>query len=411
MSFDSKPSLVVLSTLFPSGAQPGVGLFVRERMFRVAAELPLFVVAPQPWFPFQGLIRWFRPGFRPPQPGYERQGEIDVYFPRFLSFPGVCKHLDGLFLALSVYPLMRRHRRRFSHIDAHFAYPEGYAATLLGRWLGVPVTMTLRGTEVRMARLPRIRARMRQAFDRASGIFSVSESLRQVAIEVGARPEQVEVVGNGVDLVRFAPEPREIARRRLGLEPDASVLVTVGGLVERKGFHRVIALLPRLRERFPTLRYLAVGGPSPEGDMTAVLKRQVTELGLEDVVHFTGPVAPDDLSGVLSAADVFVLATRNEGWANVFLEAMACGLPVVTTDVGGNKEVVCDRSLGYVVPFGAEQALHDALADALTVEWDSEAIVRYAHRNSWDSRVATLLNRFESLHSSATLERATARVN
>lgn len=81
---------------------------------------------------------------------------------------------------------------------------------------------------------------------------------------------------------------------------------------------------------------------------------------------------PDQLKIPLSAADLFVLATRNEGWANVFLEAMACGLPVVTTDVGGNAEVVCRSELGKLVPFNDQQALCQAIANALEVNWDRE---------------------------------------
>jgi len=99
----------------------------------------------------------------------------------------------------------------------------------------------------------------------------------------------------------------------------------------------------------------------------------------------------------LSASDIFVLATRNEGWANVFLEAMACGLPVVTTDVGGNAEVVCREELGSIVPFGDAAALQQALSDALSKDWDRTAILDYARDNQWDRRVAQLCHVLGSL--------------
>lgn len=395
------PGLVVLSTLFPNAAQPNAGLFVRERMFRVGAQLPLFVVAPQPWFPLDGLIRRFRSGFRPEKPGFERQQGFDVYFPKYLSVPGYLKHLDGFFMAVAVYLFLKRRRHRFAIIDAHFAYPEGYAATLLGRWLRVPVTMTLRGTEPRMSRLPRIRRRMQRAFGRATRIFSVSDSLRRLALSLGAAEDKTEVVGNGVDLSRFKREDRIDARVRLGLPASVPVLISVGGLVERKGFHRVLAVMPALQRRYPELRYLIVGGASPEGDMTETLQEQARELGLGEAVIFAGPIPPDDLRWYLSAADVFVLATRNEGWANVFLEAMACGLPVVTTDVGGNREVVCADDLGIVVPFDDADALREAIATALASGWDREAIVDYAARNTWDARVEVLVARFREIDAAA----------
>ncbi len=159
----------------------------------------------------------------------------------------------------------------------------------------------------------------------------------------------------------------------------------------------MIELLPALRERFPGLVFLVVGGPSPEGDFSERLRRQVADLGLDETVRFLGPCPPERLSEVLSAADVFVLATSNEGWANVFLEAMACGLPVVTTDVGGNREVVTGGHLGSVVPFGDPAALRSALAGALVKEWDRAEIRRHAEANSWDGRVAVLLEAFRTL--------------
>jgi glycosyltransferase involved in cell wall biosynthesis len=148
------------------------------------------------------------------------------------------------------------------------------------------------------------------------------------------------------------------------------------------------------------LTYLIVGGASLEGYNRPELEAQVRALGLDGAVRFLGSLAPDALSVPLSAADVFVLATRNEGWANVFLEAMACGLPVVTTDVGGNREVVCRSELGRIVPFGDSGALVAALDQALGQTWDRIAIRAYAETNNWDSRVNILYRVFTELTNS-----------
>ena len=395
-----RPHIVVLSSLFPSARQPGAGLFIRERMFRVGRELPVAVVSPVPWFPLQGLVRRWRPGFRAGAPAHERQQGVDVWFPRFFSVPGLLKGFDGLFMALGAWPRLRRLKRegRLDVIDAHFAYPDGYAAALLGHWLNVPVTITLRGTEARHAKDPRLAGKVRWALQRACRVFSVSESLRQVVLALGIAPDHVRVVGNGVDLDKFSPLPRSEARQLMSLTPGAPVLITVGALVERKGFHHVITLLPALRERFPGLTYLIVGGSSPEGDISVQLKRQVQTLGLDEAVRFLGAMPSDRLRVPLSAANVFVLATRNEGWANVLLESMACGVPVVTTDVGGNAEVVSSTDLGSIVPFGDAAALQQAIEHALRTAWDAEALRAYARRNTWDLRVAGLVGEFRTLH-------------
>jgi glycosyltransferase involved in cell wall biosynthesis len=188
-----------------------------------------------------------------------------------------------------------------------------------------------------------------------------------------------------------------LARERFGLAKDARIMVSVGGLVERKGFHRVLEVMPALLGDVPSLHYVLVGGASPAGDMGAELRAQVERLGLRDRVTFTGPLPPGEIKWALSAADVFVLATRYEGWANVFLEAMACGLPVVTTRVGGNAEVVRSPEHGTLVPFGDAEALRAALAEALRRGWDRDAIVAYARRNGWDKRIPLLAQRFREL--------------
>lgn len=394
------PRLLVFTMQFPHPGQPIAGVFIRERMFKVGESLPLIVVAPVPWFPFQRLIRRWRPNFRPEAPRQEIQQGFEVFHPRFFSVPALFKPLDGLFMALgSLFTLIRLRRRfDFDVIDAHFVYPDGYAATLLGKWLGLPVTITLRGTIVKLSRSCLHRRLIVKALRRAAQIFAVAEFLKRYAVGLGIQEGKILVVGNGVDTRKFQPLSRASARHQLNLPPNIPVVISVGGLVERKGFHRVIACLPSLHSKFAGIRYLVVGGPGPEGDWSDILRQQVAQLGLEHTVTFLGVVSPGDLKVALSAADIFVLATRNEGWANVFLEAMACGLPVITTDVGGNAEVVNRPELGTLVPFDDQEALERSLIGALTKAWDRDAIVAHAQANSWDHRVAVLLEEFRRLY-------------
>ena len=397
---EMRPRLVVFSTLFPHPGQPNAGVFIRERMFRVGRELPLVVVAPVPWFPFQGLIRYFRPHFRPNAPRHEIQQGFEVFHPRFFSIPGIFKSWDGLFMAVGSFLTLHKVKRNmgFDVIDAHFAYPDGDAATLLGKWFNKPVTITLRGTEVPLSRIASRRRRMLLALRRATRIFSVAESLKQHVVSLGIDPSKIQVVGNGIDTEKFYPLSRQQARQELGLPLDVPIIISVGGLVERKGFHRVIECLPELCKKFPGLCYLIVGGASAEGNWGERLRQQVVELKLENSVVFMGSMTSAQLKYPLSAANIFVLATRNEGWANVFLEAMACGLPVVTTNVGGNAEVVTHSSVGNLVPFDDVVALRQTIEKALIKEWDASVIIAYAKENSWDKRVSILKNEFSKLY-------------
>lgn len=396
---DNTPRILVFSSLFPHPGQPAAGLFIRERMFRVGEKLPLVVIAPVPWFPMQGIIRKFKPDYRPMAPKQEIQNGFTVYHPRFFSVPGIFREYDGFFMALgSLLTLLKlRKTFQFNIIDSHFAYPDGYAASLLGQWLKVPVTITLRGTEVPHSHDRKKRKRMITALQKSSHIFSVADFLKRHVTNLGIAENKITVVGNGVDTDKFSAVERSLARKSMSLSEAAPVLISVGGLVERKGFHRVIEILPRLRKKYPGIRYLVVGGASAEGNWRKHLEGMVEDLGLEDVVSFLGIISPNDLKLPLSSADLFVLSTRNEGWANVFLEAMACGLPVITTDVGGNSEVVSKPELGMLVPFGDKDELELAISRALEKEWDREKIITYAKNNSWSSRVEKLMFEFNKI--------------
>ncbi|MDD2658227.1 MAG: glycosyltransferase [Methylococcales bacterium] len=393
------PRLLVFSSLFPSDKRPNAGVFIRERMFRVAQQIPVIVVSPVPWFPFQEILRYWRPHFRPQPNYYEVQQGVQVYFPRFLSVPGLLKSCDGFFMALGSLPTLIKLRKQFNIIDAHFAYPDGYAATLLGKWLKIPVTITLRGTEVPLSKMPGRKKRLMTALKNSARIFSVSGSLKNHVVALGALSDKIRVIGNGIDVVKFYPLTKTFARAELNIPEDAKVLVSVGALVDRKGFHRVIEVLPALVDKYSELIYLIVGGDSPEGDIRERLAQQVKMLKLEKHVRFLGAYPSEKLKIPLSAADLFVLATANEGWANVFLEAMACGLPVITTEVGGNKEVVNDPSLGAVVPFGDSESLLAAIFQGLETAWDRPLIIQYARENSWDSRVKILMEEFQQIAS------------
>jgi glycosyltransferase involved in cell wall biosynthesis len=396
----SEPKLLVFSSLFPSQVRPNAGVFIRERMFRVGKYIPIIVVSPVPWFPFQEIIRYWCPQFRPQPSCYEEQEGVQVYYPRFFSIPGLLKSCDGFFMAVGALPTLLKLKKKFTIIDAHFAYPDGYAATLLGKWLNKPVTITLRGTEVPLAKIPRRKEKLLTALVYATQVFSVSDSLKQFVVSLGANGDKIQVIGNGIDVIKFQPIAKSTARAALSISEGAMVLVSVGALVDRKGFHRVIDLLPELVSHYPNLIYLIVGGDSPEGNIRIKLERQVEVLNLKKHVRFLGAYSSDQLKVPLSAANLFVLATANEGWANVFLEAMACGLPVITTDVGGNKEVIVNSELGTVVPFADSQRLLTAISNGLDKSWNISLILKYAQNNAWDYRVKILVDNFNRITSS-----------
>ena len=386
--------VLVLSSTFPSVNQPTRGVFVLERIRRLAKRCEVVVAAPVPWFP---INRWIRKE-RATVPFLEHQGGLTVYHPRFLSLPRYGKCLDGVLYFLSLIRFVAHLRRDFPFevIDAHFAFPDGLAATLLAKRFGCPVVITLRGTIVRLSGYRLHRPQLRWVLRQANRVTAVSDSLKGVAVGLGVPADRVRVIPNGVDPTVFSPMGRRDARRLCGLPEQATVLLTVAGLYEGKGQHAVIDVLPSVVARHPEALYVIVGNPRPGETYKRRLQEAIRKLGLDRHVLFGGPRPQAELRRWFSAADVSVLATQSEGWPNVLLESLACGTPVVATKVGGAPEIVRDGEDGFLVPYGDAAALRDALLLAVEQPWDRPAIVRHARRFDWGESVDLALDELDT---------------
>ncbi len=395
--------VLTYTTLFPNEANPLHALFVRARVAAVASRCShLRVVAPVPWFPrlpFGLPTRWERYRRYAQVPHRERQGRLWVDHPRFPTLPGIGKGFDGHLLEGATRGHVRRlHAREgFDLIDAHWAYPDGFAAVRIGRRLGVPVVLTVRGDDLSsMPEDPRRRPRIVAALEGATRIVAVCSALRDAAIALGAPPERVTVIGNGIDLSHFHPIDRQIARRRLGLPEGGRMLLSVGHLCERKGFHLLIEAVGKLAAGgMRDLFLVIVGGGGEEGDVSGILARMARALP-PGTVRLVGPKPPEELSLWYSAADLFCLASAREGWANVLLEALACGTPVVGTNVWGIPEVISSPKLG-ILRERTPQALAEGIALALSRPWSREDLVRHAQGRSWDVVAGEVVSLFREV--------------
>jgi teichuronic acid biosynthesis glycosyltransferase TuaC len=252
------------------------------------------------------------------------------------------------------------------------------AAALLGRVFRVPVLLTLRGLLPMLIPYALRRPQLRWALSRAARVIAVSASLRDAAVSLGIPRERIRVIENGIDADLFRPLDRREARRRLGLPADAQLLVSVGTLSPRKGFHLVIEALPDL----PGIHYAIVGGAGAEGAQEAELRSLAERLGVADRVIFAGPQKREDLAAWFSAADVSVLASSQEGCPNVVLESLACGTPVVATPVGDIPRLLDRPEVGRLVAREVS-ALAEGIAEALAQPWDRARIRARIEERTW----------------------------
>jgi glycosyltransferase involved in cell wall biosynthesis len=381
--------ILTFSTLYPNAARPIHGIFVETRLRQLVAsgQTTSKVVAPVPWFPSRHAFFGDYARHASAPRGEWRYG-IEVLHPRYPLPPKIGMTAAPLLLALAAKKTVRRvlERYAFDAIDAHYLYPDGVAAALLARWFGKPVVMTARGTDVTLIpnyRLPRLM--IRWAAREAAAIITVSRALKDDLVRLGVAPERITVLRNGVDLALFRPVDRSGVRA--ALEIDGKTLLSVGHLVPRKAHDLVIRALPLL----PEYRLVIVG----DGPERAALGRLASALGVSDRVRFVGAVPQEELVNHYGAADALVLASTREGWANVLLEAMACGTPVIASNVGGASELVTSPEAGILLPERTPQALAQATKALFRDYPERGATRRHAERFSWAATTRGQLDLFE----------------
>lgn len=384
VSYQASLSMRVLTftSLFPNAAEPLLGVFVQQRMTRFAQRKGNYVtvVAPIAYFPsWLPFSRWEN---KRQIPVHENIRGLEVYHPRYPLIPKVSMPVQGLSMfAASMSVVRRLHcEKAFDCIDAHYVYPDGFAAVLLGKRLGLPVIVSARGTDMNLFPSFRlIRPMIRWTLENATGTIGVCEALRESMVETGADESHSISIGNGIDLERFAPVDRQAARRRFEIPADAEVIVSVGALIPRKGYHFLIPAFAEIGSRHPNLRLYIIGEGESRSQLTALARAN----NLQDRVFLIGSKPNEELRYWYSAANVSCLASSREGWANVLLESLACGTPVVATRVWGAPEVITSPELGVLVEQGA-QPIAEGLEVALRKQWDREGLIRYAASRTWD---------------------------
>jgi glycosyltransferase involved in cell wall biosynthesis len=378
--------ILTFSTLFPNTEKPGHGIFVETRLRHLVAsgKVESRVVAPVPWFPssdarFGDYARMAK------VPREEVRYGLRVAHPRYPVLPKVGMSVAPLLLAQAVKPAIARiidEGYDFDLIDAHYFYPDGVAAAMLARYFNKPLVITARGSDITLLTQYALPRRMiRWAARRADAVITVCNALRDEVVGLGVDAARVTSLRNGVDLNLFRPVERQ--------DNGVFTLLTVGHLVPVKAQELIIGALPLLAN----VR-LVVAGDGPDRRMLEELAQQ---LKVQDRVRFLGAVPQAELRAHYGAADALVLASSREGWANVLLESMACGTPVVASRVYGTPEVVASPEAGVLMAERTPRGVADAV-NALRANYPERAATRrYAERFSWDDTSAGQLRLFEQV--------------
>jgi glycosyltransferase involved in cell wall biosynthesis len=312
--------------------------------------------------------------FDQPDLTYRPPGIPTRYF-QYPAVPVITRPVNGFICLQYLMPFLEQSRPDV--ILNYWLYPEGYAALRAGRKLGIPVIVGSIGSDLRRIPDAVTRYLVRRTVSEADAVLTVSEDLRRAAIGLGALPSNVTAILNGCDTSVFHPGDRPQARRTLGCDPSEKVILFVGSLLESKGLGELIEAFAALSSARTDIRLVLIG----EGGYRPVLEQKAKASGVADRVRLLGRQPSATVADWIRAADLLCLPSHSEGCPNVIVEALACGLPIVATEVGGIPELVAPECGILVAPRQAG-ALRAALDAAMARDWDTRVIAG-AFRRSW----------------------------
>ncbi len=385
-----------IATLYPNAATPRFGTFVARSLEALAARGDWQVTVINPIaLPPVALGRYA--ALKDAATG-GIEHRVEVHRPIFRTIPRFGARFNPWLIARKILPLVRELHTAapFDIVDAQFFYPDGPAAARIAADLGLPLSIKARGADIhywgaRKDTAPQIL----EAGEQAAGLLAVCGALADDMAAIGLPREKIALHYTGLDRDRFRPLQHTQLRKRLGRElgidlPErAPVLATVGALIPRKGQALVIEALGEL----PGDTVLLLIG---RGEDEGALRELAHARGVAGRVHFLGSLDHDLLPLVLSTADAMVLPSASEGLANAWVEALACGTPLVITDAGGAREVVTGPAAGVIVARDPQ-----AIAAGVRLILDNpparEDTAAMADRFSWQANGAALARYYEGL--------------
>lgn len=384
---------LLFSTLYPNSVQQQHGVFVENRLRHLIASkvVETRVIAPVPWFPFKSDIfgkygKFARVAYK------EDKNNIEVIHPRYFLLPKIGMNMAPEALFRTVLPQAKKliaNGYDFDLIDAHYFYPDGVAAVMLANALDKPVIITARGSDLNL--IPQFdlpRKKIVWAAQKANAIITVCQALKDVLLKLGVPNKKISVLRNGVDLKKFSPsDDRGALRAKLSI--NRKTILSVGNLVELKGHHLIIQAMSKL----PEFDLLIAG----EGQEQTNLETLISSLGLQERVHMLGSISQEKLKEYYRSADVLVLASSREGLANVLLESIACGTPVVATKVGGTPEVITSPDAGLLIEERSSEAIIQGIFSIINQYPDREKTRNHAEKLSWDATTEGQISLFKQV--------------
>lgn len=375
------------SYCFPQKDNKTWGVFVSQRLSALAQHTDLKVCSPAPWFPILADAPDLRKA--------ECWNGLSVFRPRFFYIPKFLKNYDARFYASGLHSWLEELRQSWEPdiLDAHFVWPDGVGAALLAHKTKLPYVITLRGKLYECLKNNNQTRQCAKALQGARAVISVSSRMGEEALRLGVEPQRLAVIPNGVDLEHFQVRDQQECRQKLNLPRTGRLLVSVAHLGHRKGHHEVIEALSKL----PDDIHLVIVGGEAQGGGKAQLQEVARKHGVESRLILPGRQEYELIPYFYAAADASVLASYREGCPNAVLESLACGIPVVATDVGAVPDILPQSQCGRMVPPQQVAPLQQALHEVLETQWDAQTVRTASGVRSWDQVAEEVMEVFEKV--------------
>lgn len=307
----------------------------------------------------------------PDHPNFEVIDGVNVYRVKYINIKG----LGFITSFLSLFRTLKRNqqKRRYDIIHSVGEAPTCQSGAIFKKIYGTPHLITIQGgyiaerdylkknNKINLANriLEQI---IRWSFEKADAVHAISNTIAAQSADLGAK--NIKLIPNGVDEEMIKIGAKEETRAKLNIPSQTKVIISMSRLTPRKGFKYVIIAFSKFLKYYPDSKLIIVG----DGPQRKELEKLTIKLNIADKVDFIGLIPHKDIVKILPAADVFVLTPIYEGLGIVYIESLACEVPVITTKVGGIPDIIQDRVNGLFVPHGDITALCDAMKELISDE-------------------------------------------
>lgn len=384
----NKPRILILTNAYPTDDTPNKGLDIRDQLRRLNPYFEFKVIYARPKVGRFNLSKTYTKKW------YDQ--DIQVYEAVYPTIPKIGPLINGILYYITLRKLIYSINQKFplNQLSCYWTYPEGFAASIVKRDLKIPLTIRPRGSDINFfIKYFPFRILIKFCLRMADVIIPVCNDLGKNIVNLEIDPNKVRCVPFGVDTQRFKKIDKNSCREKVGIPFEKFAILFIGNLLEVKGINYLIESLKIIEQKKIKNIELNIIGSGPLKEKYLSAARQFGECAIK----LRGEIPHDDIPLWMNASDLFCLPSISEGYPNVLMEALACGLPVIASRVGGIPEIINSEDIGILVPPRDPVMLAEAIISAMERKWETRLLIERGKENCWQKATDRIYNIYKEL--------------